>query len=143
MTATFAFCARFFRAAMFFAIASAKGNNLSPLSNSKSEIISIISSTTSDLSGALPCKSSFFGIFLFFLLLFQFFRFLFAHLFFIRSKEKINGRRADNQNQNHHRGNKINFGGGGIRHTEILSQGSCLGQKATRKDLFVSNTREA
>src|SRR5215213_1283182 len=127
---------------MFFAIASAAGRIFSPLSNSKSEIISIISSTTSDLSGALPCKSSFFGIFLLFLLV-EFSRFFFAHFFFICFEEKINRARADNQNQNHHRGNKINFGGRRIRHIKSLSQDGFRGQKATREDLFVSNIVKA
>src|SRR5215213_1759086 len=142
MTATFAFSAFFLSAAMFFAIVSAAGRISAPPSNSKSEIISIISSTTSDLSGALPCKSSFFGIFLRFLLL-LFARFLFAHFLFISFEEKINRARADNQNQNHHRGNEINFGVGGIRHIKSLSQDGFRGQKATREDLFVSNNGKA
>lgn len=88
---------------------------------------SIKSKATFDLSGALPCKSLLFGIFVFRLIfLFRLRSFMrvfrvFAFFQFVLAKEKIDRRYGNHHNQNHHRGNEINLGGSGVWHKSSLT----------------------
>jgi len=47
----------------------------------------------------------------------------------VLAKEKINRRDGNYQNQNHHRGNKINLGSSGIWHMKSLTDLSVTGQR--------------